>query len=451
MKKTTNIEDIRKDFDCIVGYEPVKEELIQICDTIINRDFYTRLGADIPRGLLLLGMPGVGKTTMAECVASACGQTVFRLRKPAFGGNFIENIKSTFEAAAAEAPAIILLDDLDKYCDSDEDMFYMSSDMQPATNTEYAVLQSCIDSFEDKDVFIIATANESRDLPPSLIRSGRFDRVRTVYPPGVHDAELILGKYLGEKKLAKDVDFRRLAVLANGRSCAYIETLANDAGVIAGYEGSPEITMDHIARAYLRWHSCKRKEKLTPEEKRRVAYHEAGHIVVMEHLMPGIMDIVTARRENRPLIDLYMDGLLLGIHDDRNRMAALKALGGRAAIELVYGEVAEMSEYDISTACFHAGEKVRNGYDDYLHLLQNSTGEGSSEEIMVEVEDAIAAELEGFYREAMEIVRENRAFLDRLADALCENEYLLAEDISRIAKGSGHSGVHFRCKNAHAA
>lgn len=424
-----SIEDLFEAFSAIVGYETVKEEMVQMCDTIVNREFYSRLGADIPRGLLLSGRPGVGKTTIAECIADVCGLPVFRVRKQTAGSEFIDQIKQAFVDAAENAPSIVLLDDLDKF----EEIDLTSMEALQGSMESFTVLQACIDDVADSDVLIVATANDTDILPSALFRDGRIDRVRTIYPPAIHDAEKILRKYLEGKSLAADVDYSSLAVLLCGGSCARIETLANDAAILAGYDRSAEITMDHIARAYIRWHSGKVDEDLTPEERLRVACHEAGHIVIMEQLMPGVMDFACAKRDKEAkVIDLYMDGVLLGIHDDRNKMIALKDLGGKAAIQLVYGEPDDMSINDVMSACFHAYERVINGYDEYMDLIQLSMGHGSSEVIMQEIESAVEREMEEMYSEALNIISANRGFLDRLTQALYENDYLLRDDIRKL-------------------
>ncbi len=428
------IAEIRREFDCIVGYETIKDDLVRICDTIRNRGHYEQLGAEIPRGLLICGVPGVGKTTMAECMIRACGRPAVRLRKSASGDKFIDSIKEAFAEAADREPSILFLDDVDKFAEETPVVMYDDDDeVSCGTSTEYAVLQTCMDGIAGRDIFVIATANRDRNLPDSLIRPGRFDRVRKVYAPGVHDAEMILDKYLGEKKLAADVDYRRLAVLMSGASCSRIEALANDAGLIAGYERAPEISMDHIARAYLRWWTFRKTEDLTPEEKLRVAYHEAGHVVMMERLMPGIIDVVCAKRgAGMAFYDEYIDGLLLGINDDRNRMAALKYLGGRAAIEEVYGEIDDMSEDDVAAAHFYMSDAVTCGYDGHMDLFQKMSSRASSEATLEMIEEAVSVELVSLYREALAVMREDRAFLDRLARALSLNEYLLADDIARL-------------------
>ncbi len=425
--------DIRREFDCIVGYETIKDDLVRICDTIRNRGHYMKLGAEIPRGLLICGVPGVGKTTMAECMIKACGRPAVRLRKSSSKDKFIDSIKEAFDEAADREPSVLFLDDVDKFAEEPVYMMIDDEDIGCGTSTEYAVLQTCMDGIAGRDVFVIATANRAHSLPDSLIRPGRFDRVRQVYAPGVHDAEMILDKYLGRKKLAADVDYRRLAVLMSGASCSRIEALANDAGLIAGYERAPEINMDHIARAYLRWWTSGKTEDLTPDEKLRVAYHEAGHVVMMERLMPGVIDIVCAKRESGALFfDEYIDGLLLGINDDRNRMAALKYLGGRAAIEEVYGEVDDMSEGDVATARFYVTDAVTSGYDGHMDLYQSRMMKASSEATLEMIEEAVAEEMVALYREALSVMREERAFLDRLARAMTENEYLLADDIEKL-------------------
>ena len=426
------IAEIRREFNCIVGYELLKEELIQICDSMRNREFYEKIGASIPHGLLLSGVPGVGKTTMAEAMARASGRPVYRLRKNAGRKNFIDEIKKTFAEAAEGAPSLLLLDDIDKYAD-DNDML--------GTAPEYAALQTCIDELGDSDVFITATANNPLCLPESLTRSGRFDRKRRIKAPGPDDAAKILRLYLGDsKRLADDVDIDELAMLACGFSCSYIESLANDAGVLAGYERSDEITMDHFIRAYIKWRSMYSERKLTPEERRRIAFYEAGRAVVMDILAPEALTIATAKAMNGVLYTDYLDEIPLRSEPDRPKYQIMRALAGRAAVELEFGKADEYSSKDIRVVYSVLEDIIRDGRcslegdgsDDYLELVQIDYVGVTSEEVQRRIEDAIDRAAVSFYEEVLTILKENRGYLNRVAEALTEREYLRASDIRML-------------------
>ena len=140
-------------FDMIIGYNAVKKELKQIADTLKNREYYEKLGVSAPRGLLLHGEPGVGKSLMAAAIIEASGRKAFICRKDQPNGDFVKHIKETFDKAMAEAPSIVLLDDMDKFANGDED--------HPDAE-EYVTVQSCIDEAKHKEVFVLATVNNMR-------------------------------------------------------------------------------------------------------------------------------------------------------------------------------------------------------------------------------------------------------------------------------------------------
>ena len=230
-------------FDRIIGYSDIKQELIQIADTMKNREVYRELGVSTPRGLLLYGNPGLGKTLMAKCLIEASGRTAFTCRKTEPDGEFIKVIKDTFDRAVENAPSIVFLDDMDKFANDDDNH---------RDSEEYVTVQSCIDDAKDKEIFVLATANDTSKLPRSLVRAGRFDRRIEVEAPEEEDAEKIIAFYLSQKKLGGDLDARVIAPLLGGRSCATLETVINEAGLIAGYRRTSCVTMEHILEACLR-------------------------------------------------------------------------------------------------------------------------------------------------------------------------------------------------------
>ena len=187
-----------KEFDNIIGYSKEKQQLEQIADTMLNREAYDALGVRPPCGLLMDGIPGVGKTLMAKSLIDAVKLPVYTCRKDQPNGKFVEVIKKTFEEAASNAPSIVFLDDLDKFANAD----YNHRDAE-----EYVTVQACIDEYKGKDIFVLATTNDINKLPGSLTRAGRFDRVMHVGPPKLKDAERIIAHYLSSKKFVSKSTF----------------------------------------------------------------------------------------------------------------------------------------------------------------------------------------------------------------------------------------------------
>ncbi len=420
---------VRREFRGIVGYGNLKNELVQICDVMRNRAVYDRLDARIPRGLFLYGSPGVGKTTMAEAVAAASGRPVIRLRRNAAGDRFIEEIKDAFRRAKEQAPSVLLMDDMDKFADGSDSY---------GTAAEYAVIQAAVDELEDGDVFLIATANTMGAIPESLVRQGRFDRRRRVCYPGLSDAEQILKKNLSDNvKLSDDLDMRTLAVMTSGESCAFIETMANEAAIMAGFEGSEEITMTHFINAWRRCRGDLISRELSPEEKLRTAYYQAGKAVITALMAPQALTFTYAGLHCGADDAAYFGSMQLNGGDDKLRFSVMSALAGRAAEELHYGDFDDQCTQDIREAYETILDMISGGNGDYLEVVQAGPRDVSSEMTCERISDHADAEIEEYYRETLQLLRENADFLDRVAEAMMENEYLFAEDILKIQKETG--------------
>lgn len=215
-----------KTFEKVIDYETIKNELMQICDMVHNKERYEALGARMPSGVLLHGTPGIGKTLLAKCFIEECGLDTYTLRNNKGGDKFVDEITETFEKAKENAPAIIFLDDMDKFANDDE----CHRDAK-----EYVAIQAGIDSVKDFDVFVIATTNDIRKLPDSLLRSGRFDRTIYMQSPSTDDASKIIEHYLKNKKLSDNVDFNDLCKMMSYHSCSDLETLLNEAAIRAGF------------------------------------------------------------------------------------------------------------------------------------------------------------------------------------------------------------------------
>ncbi len=419
------------EFDKIIGYETIKQELMQISDVLKNNEAYAKLGVKPPCGLLLYGEPGVGKSLMASALIEASGRKAFTCRKDKPDGEFINQITATFEAAKAEAPSIVFLDDMDKFANGDED--------HPDAE-EYVTVQSCIDDCKGTDIFVLATVNNMRSLPRSLRRVGRFDRTIEVENPSGKDAEKIIAHYISGKKFVGNIDARTIARLMNGRSCAELETVINEAGVYAGYERSSEITMDHFMKAILHTVfdvpngqlTAFSSEKNDNPELGRIAYHEAGHAVIGEVLDPGSITLVSAyarewerggfthcwkAEDVRPL--------------ERAERDIIQALGGAAATEQLFGSFDAGCARDLDQAFNVVWNLVTNNCTCGFHLHCNGR---DSEELKAKQEQAVAAEVERYYRKAKDILAQNKDLLEGIAQGLLQKGVLTAVDIAEIRK-----------------
>ncbi len=325
-------------FDQIIGYEIIRKELERTADALKNTEVYQALGVATPRGLLLHGEPGVGKSLMASCLIEESGRSVLTLRRDEPDGDFVRAIKDTFEKAAANTPSIVFLDDMDKFAKAEE---------RCSNQEEFVAVQAAIDSVKGKDIFVLATANDLDILPESLIRAGRFDRVIEVECPDENEAPKIVAHFLAGKPLAEDVDAKTVARLLSGRSCAELETAANTAGMLAAYERCPSITMRHIIMGCVTTAQGITADHIIADRPdnpldlhspaARAACHEAGHAVVSEVLFPGSVTLacihecqnstagfVAAESLHDPLIEELINHVILGV-------------SGHVALELHFG------------------------------------------------------------------------------------------------------------------
>lgn len=413
------------EFDKIIGYCDVKAELERICDIMINHDKYAKLGVTTPRGLLMHGVPGVGKTTMAKCLIEASKRPVFICRKDKPDGDFIKEIKKQFEEAKNNAPSILFLDDMDKFANDDE--YHRNSE-------EFVTVQSCIDDCKGIEVFILATANDLKAIPKSLLRAGRFDKSIKINNPRLDDAADIIKYYLSQKKFVADIDYKELAKILNGGSCAELETVINEAGVYAGFQNKDKIELDDILRAAMRviFGAPENLEETDEDELLKIAYHEAGHAVIAEVLEPNSVSIVSvlSHTGNTGGVTAYNQGENYWKSKKHMENRVMSLLGGKAATELVYGEVDTGANSDLHRA-FDIVERFTD------HYCSNSfdrweQDRSLSDQLISRREMQMSVEMENFFWKAKKILVDNRGFLDKLACLLVEKKTLLNMDIQTI-------------------
>ena len=415
-------------FDKVIGYETIKNELLQICDMIHNREIYEELGAKLPQGILLYGDPGLGKTLMAKSFIEESGLKAYIVRRNKGNDDFIGDITDTFRKAKENTPCVIFLDDMDKFANED-------SDHRDAE--EYVAVQSGIDEVKNCDVFILATANEIWKLPRSLVRSGRFDRKIEVQCPTNRDADEIIEHYLSNKKVSETVNMDDLSKMISYSSCAELETILNEAAISAAYKRKPSIEMEDLVKSVLRmkYDSPDNYTKTSAEDMKKTALHEAGHLVVSEVLCPGSVGLASLRSTGRD----STDGFIHRCKElSRKPYYVLVSLAGKAAVELYYCDtVASGCQSDINRAV----NIIREG------LSENATlGFGmidvaarfcnTSENMNSRNEAATQAELERYMFITKDILLKNREFLEKATAALIEKETLLHSDISILRENT---------------
>lgn len=413
-------------FESIIGYGAIKLELSRILDQLIYPEKYTALGVKEPHGLLLHGVPGVGKSTMAQCLVEACGRTSFVCRKNKSNGDFVNEIVRVFDKAEAAAPSVVFLDDIDKFANEDE---------SHCDSEEFVTVQACIDKVKDKRVFVVATANNRRKLPGSLMRPGRFDHILELHCPKGQDAEDIVAYYLSQKAYVADMDVKRIARLLEGKSCAQLETVVNQAGAYAAFDGRTQVEMRDMIKAILRI-VFEAPESFTQDLSTLplTACHEAGHALVAELLQPDSVNLVTVLNH-----DSYAAGII-SLHREEgyfhskkmmeNRVMCL--LAGKAAIEVCYGTVDLGANNDLKRA-FDIVHRFVDHYCSY-GFAQFLFDQVPSNGVLDRRDTQVAAEMEHYYAQTKQLIIDNRVKLDKLTARLIEEKTLLGDQVQEIIK-----------------
>ena len=410
-------------FDKIIGYETIKNELMQICDMINNKSVYEKLGAKLPMGVLLYGDPGLGKTLMAKCFIEECKLEAFTIRKNK-SENFVEHISEVFKQAKEKAPAIIFLDDMDKFANEDNN----HRDAE-----EYVAVQAGIDDVKGTGVFVLATVNEHHKLPRSLTRSGRFDRCIEVCSPNSQDCVKIIKHYLADKKVADDINIEDISKMISYSSCAELETIMNEAAILAGFKRKECIEMSDIVSSVLKmeYNSPDDFTKITDAELKKIAYHEAGHLVMSEILCPGSIGLASVRTSGRNSVGGFVRRCKKLPNAESH---ILVSLSGKAAVELNYGICADGCESDIKRAFECIRDEIsENGSMGFSMVdVANHRFPETSESLNSRNESIVQTELERYFYKAKEIILKNKEFLDTVVCALIEKETLLSSDIKKI-------------------
>lgn len=402
--------------DRIIGYKAIKNELIRVCDMVHNKEIYENLGAKLPRGILLYGESGFGKTFMAECLINEVGLEAYTVRCGKGTDDFIRKITETFSKAKENAPSVVFLDDIDKL----------------ASENRYIAVQSGFDEIHNFDVLVLATANDTDKLPDYL--NDYFDKRIEIYRPTEKDACEIIEYYLKSKKISDDVNIEDATMMISYNSCKELETLLNEAAISAAFARRDSISMDDLKNAvlHIQHDSSDGFTEISEEELRKIALHEAGHLVVSEVLCPQSVGLasVRPRNHNKP------HGFIRRCKDIKNsEYYILVSLAGKAATELYYsGKCADGCRLDINWAFSEIRTAISESGTCGLGMIDVATARfpDISENLNSRNEAVVHAELERYMFKTRDILLKNREFLEKATELLLEKETLLYSDIKAL-------------------
>lgn len=406
----------------VIGYDSIKETLRQIADVLKRPEAYKEKGVFMPRGLLMESAPGLGKSLMASILMEESGRKSFVFRRINEGNTFLGEMKDIFDVAKEEAPSILLLEDLNLYVES-------NSPYAP----EWACLQACIDETSDADIFVIATTNDTRYMPQSLLRPGRFDYILNLNPPLGKTAENIVSYYLRDKNLAKDVQISDIVKAMPQVSCATLETVMNLAAINSVYRDHAHVQKEDIIDALLKvvYNLRKADCEEDPQEHQMIAVHEAAHAVVGEVLHSGSIGIITIRGSHGAIGGMESGFAVYAKSEEEFQDEIIKTLAGKAGTALIYGIMDIRAAADIKKAdqlldiwlCHFAG----GGFSGV------EPSENRLSEPRLSYNEAIkSAKLEELYRRAYKILYDNRDFLLAVQKELLEHETLLNSNLAKI-------------------
>ena len=401
----------------IIGYEEEKKILKRLSSILRKHEELERDGISLPKGLLLSGLPGVGKSTMAEAFAEETGwrKTVFHN----IDSSFNEALNRAFEAAKGKQPSIIILEDMHQYAE------YPRS-------TEWSAVQAQIDNVKNEKVFVIATINNNDNIPESLLRVGRFDYDLEIKAPTGDTAEQIVKSYLKNTPIADDIVFSDISEALTGHSTSTLEVLANTANRNRIVRGSNVIEKNDFIEAL---HHIVYKSKpcsIDDPDNFQVSLHEAGHVVVSEILCPDSVAFVTlcSNDSGQKGFTIYKGDDGVSTLDEIQSKAAI-SLAGKAAVELNIGfDVGAVNDIERAERQLNVAlsQMASNGFK------HSASVRSTSERLYDENEVVMAAKLEDAYRIARTVIIENRNFLDAVQKAILEKKSLLASEIQQIKK-----------------
>ena len=441
-------------FDDVAGEDEAKENLAEIVEYLHDPSKYREIGASMPKGVLLVGPPGTGKTMLAKAVAGESNVPFFSMSGSEFVEMFVgmgaSKVRDLFKQAKEKAPCIVFIDEIDAIGQK-RDGRVMGNDEREQTLNQ---LLTEMDGFEENNgVILLAATNRPESLDPALLRPGRFDRRVPVELPDLKGREDILKVHAKKVRMDKHVNYQKIARMASGASGAELANIVNEAALRAVRDNRHHVTqedMEESIEVVIAGYQ-KKNAILTDKEKHIVAYHEIGHALVaakQNHSAPVEKITIVPRTSGALGYTMQIDEgnhYLMSKEEIENKIATLT--GGRAAEETQFGSITTGASNDIEQATklaramitqygmssdfdMVAMETVNNQY------LGGDTSLSCSPQTQQEIDRAVVEIVRKQHKKACEILEENREKLDELAKYLYEKETITGEEFMHILKGN---------------
>jgi len=438
-------------FDDVEGVDEAEESLAEIVDYLHNPEKYKEIGATMPKGVLLVGPPGTGKTMLAKAVAGEADVPFFSISGSEFVEMFVgmgaSKVRDLFKQAKEKAPCIVFIDEIDAIGQKRNTNAMGGNDEREQTLNQ---LLTEMDGFEgNSGVMILAATNRPESLDPALTRPGRFDRRVPVELPDLDGREKILRVHAKKVKIADDVDFRTVARMASGASGAELANIVNEAAlraVRAGRKFATQADMEESIEVVIAGYQ-KKNAILTDQEKKVVAYHEIGHALVaalQTHSAPVQKITIIPRTSGALGYTMQVEEgnhYLMTKEEIENKIATYT--GGRAAEEIAIGSISTGASNDIEQATRLARAMIaRYGMSEEFDMVALETvsnqylgGDASlacSAETQTQIDKQVVALVRKQHEKALALLRENRGKLDELSEYLYEKETITGEEFMRI-------------------
>ena len=440
-------------FDDVAGEDEAKENLTEIVNYLHDPGKYQEIGASMPKGILLVGPPGTGKTMLAKAVAGEANVPFFSISGSEFVEMFVgmgaSKVRDLFRQAKEKAPCIVFIDEIDAIGKKRDGQMGGNDEREQTLNQ----LLTEMDGFEgNTGVIILAATNRPESLDPALTRPGRFDRRVPVELPDLKGREEILKVHAKKIKVAEDVDFNKVARMASGASGAELANIVNEAALRAVRDGrrfATQADLEESIEVVIAGYQ-KKNAIMTDQEKRIVSYHEIGHaLVAAKQTNSAPVQKITIVPRTSGALGYTMqveegNHYLMNKEELENKIATFT--GGRAAEEVVFGSVTTGASNDIEQATKLARAMItRYGMSDDFDMVALETvtnqylgGDASlacSAETQTQIDRQVVALVKRQHEKALQILHDNREKLDELANFLYEKETITGEQFMQILNG----------------